>query len=438
MANEPKVTWAEVRGVLSRPSFLSLVSIRVVGQVGDGMVQAALTSFVLFSPERQATPLKIAIAFGLLLLPYSVFGPFIGVAIDRWPRQKLLFWVSLLRALSVFLIIAVVRTGDDGWLLGTAVLVSLGIGRFLGATQSASLPHVVRDRELVTGNAFAPTAGTIASATGGMLGVAVSQIAGDNGTISALIISALLQVVAATISTKFHAHELGPDKPAEGWIEQLQRVMHQLTEGWRQLGQHPRALRSLMVVVFHRSAFGMVTVTAIVLMRHAINGFADTDSAIIELAVTVGGAAAGAFIGAAMAPWLAGRWGISRLTSTALMVGATGTAIFLAIVISYPKTVAAVPSMVIAGAFIGWVGQTVKVCGDTVMQESISDLHLGRVFAIYDMAVNVGLFSGILLAALWLPDDGRSLVAIVYLFLILCAALLIVPPSDQRRSRIFR
>lgn len=420
------MTWQEVREVLRRRSFLSLVAIRVTGQIGDGMVQAALTSFVLFSPERQATPLKIAAAFGILLLPYSVFGPFIGILIDRWPRQQLLFWVSLIRSLSVFLIIAVVRTGNDGWLLGLAVLVSLGIGRFLGATQSACLPHVVQDRELVTGNAFAPTAGTIASAVGGLMGVTISQVAGDSGTTVALLVAALMQVWAASVATRIGRRELGPDRPTLGWLEQVQKVARELFEGWRQLGRKPRALRAMLVVVFHRSAFGMVTVTAIVMMRHSLNSFTDTDSALVELAITVGGAAIGALIGAALAPPLASRLGISRLSRRALVIGAAGTALFLTLVIVGPKSLVAVPSLVLAGAFIGWVGQTVKVCGDTVMQESIEDAHLGRVFAIYDMAVNVGLFSGILLAAVWLPVDGRSLIAVGWLSFALLSALLLI------------
>ena len=145
-------------------------------------------------------PSKIAVAFAILLLPYSVFGPFIGVLIDRWSRQRILMVVSLLRALSVVLIGAVVTTGDEGALLGIAVLVSLGIGRFIQATLSASLPHVASGRELVTANAFAPTAGTIASAVGGLLGVAIQTAMQDNGVISALAVSAALQVSAALIA----------------------------------------------------------------------------------------------------------------------------------------------------------------------------------------------------------------------------------------------
>ena len=430
MHSQDRITLADVRELLRGRGFLSLLGTRIAGQIGDGMVQAALTSFVLFSPERQATPLKIAIAFGILLLPYSVFGPFIGVLIDKWPRQRILVWASAARAVSVLLIVMVVLTGDDGWLLGVAVLFSLGIGRFMQATLSAALPHVARDRELVTANAIAPTAGTLSSAFGGMMGVAIAQIAGDSGTYASLSAAAAIQLLAISIAGLLKRDSLGPDHPiADLWAE-FNRVLHELTEGWRQLIRRRDAGLALLVVVFHRSAFGMVSVTAIILTRHALNDSSETGNAIVELALTVGGAGLGAFIGALMAPSLAARWGINRLSRFALVVGAIGGGVALPTVISWPLAATAMPAMVGAGAFYGWVGQTVKVCGDYVLQTAIADEHRGRVFAIYDMAVNVGLFSGILLAALWLPDDGRGLFSPVYATAVLFAALLLLrrPP----------
>lgn len=430
MHSQDRITLADVRELLRGRGFLSLLGTRIAGQIGDGMVQAALTSFVLFSPERQATPLKIAIAFGILLLPYSVFGPFIGVLIDKWPRQRILVWASAARALSVLLIVMVVLTGDDGWLLGVAVLFSLGIGRFMQATLSAALPHVARDRELVTANAIAPTAGTLSSAFGGMVGVAIAQLAGDSGTYASLSAAAAIQLLAISIAGLLKRDSLGPDHPiADLWAE-FNRVLHELTEGWRQLIRRRDAGLALLVVVFHRSAFGMVSVTAIILTRHALNDSSETGNAIVELALTVGGAGLGAFIGALMAPSLAARWGINRLSRFALVVGAIGGGVALTTVISWPLAATAMPAMVGAGAFYGWVGQTVKVCGDYVLQTAIADEHRGRVFAIYDMAVNVGLFSGILLAALWLPEDGRGLFSPAYATAVLFAALLLLrrPP----------
>lgn len=433
LTGDSPVTWADVRQLFGRREFRALVGVRVFGQLGDGMVQAALTTFVLFSPERQPTAAKIAIAFAILLLPYSVFGPFIGILIDRWPRQLILRWASLLRALSVVLVAAVVLRADDGGLLGVTVLVSLGIGRFLLATLSASLPHVVRDRELVTANAFAPTAGTMSSALGGLFGVGIERLGGpDFGVLLALTCSALLQITAAGVAGFIHRNHLGPESVVRGMREQLRRVAGELVAGAVHLRRQPAALRAMLVVVAHRSTFGLATVLVLVLLRFSFNLPNAADDALGQFAYTVAAAALGAFLGAVMAPVMVGQLGTRRWSVASLVIGAVTTGPMFAWVIADPTGGWALPAMLTGSAFLGWTGQSVKVCGDSVLQQAIDDDHRGRVFAIYDMAVNVGLVSGIVLAASFLSPDGRSLWAAGYITagLALAPLLLRTPPSQ--------
>jgi len=84
------VAFSALRDVLARRDFRYLFSVLLVGQFGDGLLQAALASFVLFSPERQPDAIRVAAAFAILLLPYSVIGPFAGVFLDRWYRRTVL------------------------------------------------------------------------------------------------------------------------------------------------------------------------------------------------------------------------------------------------------------------------------------------------------------------------------------------------------------
>ena len=50
----------------------------------------SLAGAVLFNPERQAHAADVAAGFAVLLLPYSLIGPFAGVLLDRWWRQRVL------------------------------------------------------------------------------------------------------------------------------------------------------------------------------------------------------------------------------------------------------------------------------------------------------------------------------------------------------------
>ena len=187
--------------------FQRLLSVRIASTTADGLLQAALTSFVLFSPERQPTPAKISTAFGILLLPYSVFGPFIGVLIDRWERQRILVWATVLRAICVLVVAGLVAGDHAGSSLAIAVLVALGVGRFVAATLSASLPHAVDDDLLVAANAVAPTAGTLMSIVGGVAGVSISTWLGGSDKASVLIIcvASIGHLGATFISTLIHA-----------------------------------------------------------------------------------------------------------------------------------------------------------------------------------------------------------------------------------------
>jgi hypothetical protein len=46
-----------------------LLAVRILGQAGDGMLQTALATFVLFSPAREPDPRRVAMSFAILLLP---------------------------------------------------------------------------------------------------------------------------------------------------------------------------------------------------------------------------------------------------------------------------------------------------------------------------------------------------------------------------------
>jgi MFS family permease len=183
-------------------------------------------------------------------------------------------------------------------------------------------------------------------------------------------------------------------------------------------------------VVWHRHIFGLSTVWVLVLLRNALNTTIAADTALVEFAVTVGAAALGALIGAAMAPVMVGRMGTRAWSTTVLLTGAPFAAIGFWWTVLNPSATTAMAGLLLSGAALGWIGQSVKVCGDTVIQAAIDDDHRGRVFAIYDMAVNAGLLSGISLGAFLLPADGLAHWPVPYIFAMFLIAPLLLrfPP----------
>lgn len=149
----------QLRSVVFGPGlrhFRLLLTVRLVGQFGDGAFQAALATYVVFSPQNAATPAKVAEAFAVLLLPFTVVGPFAGVFLDRWRRRQVLLWANLVRAGLVLAVAACAGANSTGLLFYLAALAGFSANRFILAGLSAGLPHTVTGAQLVTANAVSP------------------------------------------------------------------------------------------------------------------------------------------------------------------------------------------------------------------------------------------------------------------------------------------
>src|SRR3954463_7740024 len=136
-------------GVLRPPGFRRLYATRLLSQLADGVFQASLASAVFFSPERQTDAAAVAAGFSVLLLPYSLVGPFAGVLLDRWSRARVLVRANLVRAALVAASAGgLVTLGAGGLPFYLAALAVISVNRFFLATLSAGLPRVVDTERL--------------------------------------------------------------------------------------------------------------------------------------------------------------------------------------------------------------------------------------------------------------------------------------------------
>lgn len=151
-------------GVLLRlRNFRRLLAVRLLSQSADGVYQVALATYVVFSPENETTPGAIASAMAVLLLPYSLIGPFAGVLLDRWPRRQVFLYGNLLRAVLACCTALLLLSSVPDWLFYASALCVTAVNRFVLAGLSAALPRVVDTERLVLANSLSPTAGTLAA-----------------------------------------------------------------------------------------------------------------------------------------------------------------------------------------------------------------------------------------------------------------------------------
>ncbi|MFM2437954.1 MAG: hypothetical protein RLZ55_771, partial [Actinomycetota bacterium] len=250
------MTKVELRGLFRERLFRRLLAVRVVGQLQDGIIQSALAGFVLFSPESQDSAAGVVGAFAVLLLPYSVIGPFMGVFLDRWRRRQVLVFANLARAAMVAGLIAATLAAWPVWPTGLLVLFVLGTNRLILTALAASLPRTVSVEHLVPANAVAPVSGTVGAAIGGALSLAAGAAMGaTRGTTAVLLgIATIGLLLTALLSLRIPVTALGPE--TDRVRETVRQVLRQLAAGAQDLYAARPAWWSACGVMAHRGAYG--------------------------------------------------------------------------------------------------------------------------------------------------------------------------------------
>jgi hypothetical protein len=392
-----------VRHLLLRSDFRRLFATRLLSQFGDGVFQAALAGTVLFNPQRAADPVDVAAGFAVLLLPYSLVGPFAGVWLDRWSRRQVLLRANLLRAVLVIGVAALVLVGVGGTPFYVAGLAVFSVNRFVLAALSAGLPHTVDEPSLVSANALSTTSGAVVTVVGGGAALAVLQLlaAGDGGYAALAASSALPYLAAAAVVAGFARPYLGPDHTARSARLSAREVAVGMLAGARHAWSHPPAAAALTAISLHRLFFGLLTLMTLLLYRNTFTGDGPPfPGGLVGLGEVVGAGAVGTLLAAAVTPWAVRSMAKPRWI-TVVLLGGGGAQLALGLPFAAPTTVA-------AGLVLGFVAQAVKICVDTTLQEVVDDDFRGRVFSVYDTLFNVSYVLGLLIGAFVLPPSGIS------------------------------
>ena len=401
-----------------------ILTVRWSGQFTDGLFQSALASFVLFSPERAPDAVSAALAFAVVLLPYSLIGPYVGTFLDRFSRQRIIRNCNYIRAVNLLIIAYLVNIGATGIILTIFVLLAFGVNRLILAGLSAGLPLLVKKEELIAANALAVTGGTIWVVIGGGIGIAaknfVSQNYGADFADSMVILLAAFGFTVAALSCfRLEKMEIGPlphEQPYEN------HGFKEILEGLKILKSHPDTLRGITAVAMQRSGITALTLMALLLERNTFNDPLDPDAGLAGFGMALAIAGIGIGLGAIISPYGVLKFGRHRWMRL-LMFGCIPPLLIYAYQVN--------EFTMIGSAFlVGLCGQGIKVTNDALVQSKIRDEYRGRVFAFYDITVNAGIVAGAIGAALLLPDNGVTsilpiIIAIIYLF----AALLLMKKS---------
>jgi MFS family permease len=407
---------ARVREVFATPNFVRLYGTRLLSATADGIFQAGLASFVFFSPEKATTPGKTAAAFAALLLPYSILGPFVGVFLDRWRRQRVLVVGNIVKVVLVLVVAALVLADSAGAVFFAIVVCAFGVNRLFLAALSAALPRLIDDDHLVTANALSTTSGSVATIVGVGIGGAIRVGAGSTPSADAAIVAlaALVYGMSATVAAMMGRDLLGPDLATSSDVDRRAQsssprvspwraattIVSELVAATRYVASRGRAARALAAISAHRFLFGVASLTIVLLDRNYFASPANPNGGIFGLGAAIGAVGVGIVLAAVITPPATDRVGTTAWITVMLLLAGVAIA-------AGGLPFRQVP--LIVGAFaLGLSAQSVKICVDTTVQEEINDRYRGRLFAVYDMLFNVTYVGAAAAAATLLPASGKS------------------------------
>jgi len=392
-----------VRHLLLRGDFRRLLMTRLSSQFGDGMFQAALAGTVLFNPQQAADPIDVAAGFAVLLLPYSLVGPFAGVWLDRWSRRQVLLVANVVRAVLVVGVAGLILAEVQGPGFYVAGLLVFSVNRFVLSALSAGLPHTTDAPSLVSANALSTTAGAVASVLGGGVAIGTTELVsgGSAAYASLALVAAVPYLTASAIVAGFPRPYLGPDHLTLAATVSARDVLHGMLAGTRHMLAHPPATAVLSAMAVHRLCYGLLTLMTLLLYR---NTFTEASGlfpgGLAGLGEVLAAGAAGTLLAAAVTPWAVRRWGKATWVVGMLVLGGVGQLV-LGGLFEPPAVMAAVLTL-------GFVAQGIKICVDSTLQESVEDDFRGRVFSVYDTLFNVTFVIALLAGAFLLPPSGVS------------------------------
>ncbi len=391
---------ARAKEALASRDFRLLTSARIASAVSDGIFQAFLIDRLVFLSPEKGTAIGVAKAYAVLVIPFSLLGPFTGVIIDRWSRRRILVFTPLIRAAAT-LGILVLTSGQASLLLYALSLVVVSLNRFYISTTGAVLPALVPDEDLLMANSVTQATGTVLTFAGLVVGTQVADQVGDRG----LLVAPLVLWPISAIIASWIGKVLRPAGSYRPLHTELRRVSADLARGARRLVSTPAALGSITSIGLDQFLIGVVTVLSVVVFKEEFN------QGVASYGRIVGAGGVGVIVGTATVGLFEQRLEKPRIMAVAFAVaGIVGLAVA-------PRIIG--PTVFLMSFTLGLSYPWRKVPADTIVQDSIPDRFRGRVFALYDLAFSLPRVAAAALAIVLIPNLSPGWIlagcALVYL-----------------------
>lgn len=352
--------------LLSKKRFLPFFMTQLLGALNDNLYKNGLTVFIAFQSAAltQADSNNLVnIAAGLFILPFFLFSTIAGQLADKYEKSLL---ISRIKLLEIFIMMF---AGIAFYFQSTTMLIGI---LFLMGTQSALfgpvkyslLPQVLKDEELIGGNALVEFGTFMAILIGLIAGVLITSIE-DTGTywLSAAVL--LMAVLGYLTSRKIPlAKASAPELKIDF------HLLKQFAESFRHAREKPSVFYSIMGI----SWFWFIGITYVTqlpnFVRYELGG--NEQVYVLLLALFSIGIGAGSFLCERLS---------GRIVEIGLVpIGSLGLTIF-GIDIFFTHTVVENEELIAPMVFAG-SGNNIRVMIDIFMLGVFGGIYIVPLFAL--------------------------------------------------------
>jgi predicted MFS family arabinose efflux permease len=376
----------------------------LISMMGDWAMFAALP---FYAYEQTGSAFASGAVLTALTLPGFLIGTVAGVFVDRWNRKRTMVVANLLQVL-VMLPLLLVRPGESLWLVYVVAFVLASVSQFVAPAENALLPKLVgTDRLMVANslNAFndnlariaGPAIGGLVIAFGGLGGVALLNAA------TFLLAAGLISLIRAPTTER----ETAERDATQGTLRSV----------WREWSQGLRLVageRHVAVLFVILGAAMLADSILSALIAPFVGGVLGAPASLFGLLLTlrgVGGLIGGAFLGS-----VAMRVRPENVLVLSLITVGLVTLVFATVPLAPVSMACAVALGVPA---VGWIASQ-----QTLLQKSVADEFLGRVFGAFAATTALMLFVGSLASGA-LGDVAGIVPLLIVSGVIYCAAALL-------------
>jgi len=367
--------------VLKKRNFFFLWLGQIISQFGDRLTQMALIGLVY--KIKPYSSLSLAKIMSLAVIPVFLVSPLAGVYVDRWDKQKTMYWSDLLRGLFIVLIPAFFFYYHSLIVVYILIFLSFCIGRFFIPSKMAIIPLLVDEKDIFMANSLVSTTAMVAAMLGFGIGGFIVEKYGIRTAFSidavTFFTSALLIFLMRIKEKKrFNPHDL-INLGKDAFKAVRHSLVYEIKDGLRYLLRSKETQYATKVFFILFSFIGSLYVVFVVFIQNTLSTIT------MDLGILAIGAGFGLFLGTLLYGRLGRNIAIKKVINLTLILASLWLVFSVILLKYYPSKLFAF----FAVFFLGLVVSPIVVAINSLIHKDSDSNLWGRIFSSLEVVIHL-------------------------------------------------